>query len=547
MAEEALAIGRLATQFRLRPGVRVGRLRLEGLVRDATSGALESALGRAGVSTDEDICIRRVEARMALDLARTDATLALNWSTTVARAIRAAIDRGGDAVVRYPTRRMALIDLVVAVARGELRRAWAWRQIGLWPAREVAAGPDAGAEAARVLAAHPRLVVPVLREVARLGALPSLVAQVVPAALAALAEAALSGATRSVATGGAADEAEPAAWLPAAVRLARRSVVARAAAVALARVQAEPAARVVTVRRALAVLALLDAEPGAGARGATARAGLLAALEAIMVSEAGAPDGSPTATTSRRPGDAAPPAAAARPSVDRTGPVEPARASVADSAAAHESAPDSALATDPALAPGSPSTGIGEAAREPAAATAADAPAGAPLDRRDRGTTRAAGLLFLIHVVRELDLPGALLELAPLRARPLPWTLHRLALALRPLPADDPAALAFAGLGPHAPVPDNDEPPSDAETHAIAGAADRVVERLRTRLARQEAPREALLDEVCARRGEILADPGWIEVRLELDDVSIELRRAGLDLDPDWVPWLGVVVRFVYA
>jgi hypothetical protein len=26
----------------------------------------------------------------------------------------------------------------------------------------------------------------------------------------------------------------------------------------------------------------------------------------------------------------------------------------------------------------------------------------------------------------------------------------------------------------------------------------------------------------------------------------VEVRRAGLDLDPGWIPWLGAVVRFVY-
>jgi hypothetical protein len=28
--------------------------------------------------------------------------------------------------------------------------------------------------------------------------------------------------------------------------------------------------------------------------------------------------------------------------------------------------------------------------------------------------------------------------------------------------------------------------------------------------------------------------------------VDIEVRRAGLDLDPGWVPWLGRVVTFGY-
>ena len=31
-----------------------------------------------------------------------------------------------------------------------------------------------------------------------------------------------------------------------------------------------------------------------------------------------------------------------------------------------------------------------------------------------------------------------------------------------------------------------------------------------------------------------------------MDQVATEIRRAGLDLDPGYVPWLGVVVRFIY-
>jgi hypothetical protein len=57
---------------------------------------------------------------------------------------------------------------------------------------------------------------------------------------------------------------------------------------------------------------------------------------------------------------------------------------------------------------------------------------------------------------------------------------------------------------------------------------------------------EELLDKVCRRRARVLADPGWIEIHFSLDDVETTLRRARLDLDPGFVPWLGVVLRFVY-
>ncbi len=56
-----------------------------------------------------------------------------------------------------------------------------------------------------------------------------------------------------------------------------------------------------------------------------------------------------------------------------------------------------------------------------------------------------------------------------------------------------------------------------------------------------------LLAAVCRRRGRIVGDPGWFDVLLDLGDVSTEVRRAGLDLDLGWLPWLGCVVRFVYG
>ena len=37
-----------------------------------------------------------------------------------------------------------------------------------------------------------------------------------------------------------------------------------------------------------------------------------------------------------------------------------------------------------------------------------------------------------------------------------------------------------------------------------------------------------------------------IAARSSLDDVSTDVRRVGLDRDPGYVPWLGVVVKFVY-
>jgi hypothetical protein len=49
------------------------------------------------------------------------------------------------------------------------------------------------------------------------------------------------------------------------------------------------------------------------------------------------------------------------------------------------------------------------------------------------------------------------------------------------------------------------------------------------------------------RRGATMVlAPGTIEVSFSLDDVDLRVRRAGLDLDPGFVWWLGSVVRFHY-
>ena len=54
------------------------------------------------------------------------------------------------------------------------------------------------------------------------------------------------------------------------------------------------------------------------------------------------------------------------------------------------------------------------------------------------------------------------------------------------------------------------------------------------------------LSETVRRRGWIIADAERISVRFRLDDADIRLRRRALDVDPGWVPWLGLLVRYVY-
>jgi hypothetical protein len=102
-------------------------------------------------------------------------------------------------------------------------------------------------------------------------------------------------------------------------------------------------------------------------------------------------------------------------------------------------------------------------------------------------------------------------------------------------------------LPPGATPPSADADPADTGEEELLGEwAGRVVGRLRELLDRPRQPVPDLLEFVCRRPAEVVADPGWIEVRFALESVSTELRRAGLDLDPGYVPWLGVVLKFFY-
>jgi hypothetical protein len=525
------------------------------------------------------------------------------------------------------------------------------------------------------------------------------------------------------------DERDGEAGAPAALR-ARARRVAATSPLCLALERAAAFGLAPLARRALGALALLDADPTA-LRGARAR-DFVAALDdelrargdgrapgargagaaAPPLAEAGSvPPPRPAAreTETRGKGesaharaggrDAGGPREAAEP-LQRDGVVVPAEASraAADAAPrpATERAADREAEARPAAEPGEPK---GATAREEEHATRAERPNGATSDEaaldddfvdadgdheppvaRQRGRTRFAGLLFLLHVVDALGLPDEWSETGPLAARPLRAALHALALALLrdagcdDVAPDDPAVLAFAGLRPGAPPPlamngatetqrpqrnETDEngaavsqrsaDASDVltldEQAAIDGAARRIAETLAVRilatngatetqraqrneteadgavapqraadaLAAPEPPlprhggegrgegegdapasvnlqpspypspagagegstsardlAAALAEHIApsspclrasmaalspssplaalvARRAEIVADPGWIEARLALEEIDTRVRRAGLDLDPGYLPWLGVVVKFRYV
>jgi hypothetical protein len=156
------------------------------------------------------------------------------------------------------------------------------------------------------------------------------------------------------------------------------------------------------------------------------------------------------------------------------------------------------------------------------------------------------GLLCLLNTAAEAGLPDALDE-APLGGRPTPWLVQQLGLRLVPALPDDPAVLALSGVDPD--LSDRQPPPDDSEAAALDRCAARWAAATASRLrpGETERPSDAEQVRLLARRdATVVREPGWVEVVLRLEDVDLDVRRSGLDIDPGWVWWLGQVVRFVY-
>jgi hypothetical protein len=205
---------------------------------------------------------------------------------------------------------------------------------------------------------------------------------------------------------------------------------------------------------------------------------------------------------------------------------------------------DSAASDPGGPAPGGPAPG-GPAPSDPAPE---DEINDAGLDSGSGGLpTEWGGLLFLLNLAPAAGLPHVVLADPDLGGRSLPWLLQAVAVTLLPVPADDPALAAFAGLSPAKPSPWRAGLPATAcELDAVRRLAERWAQAAALALGRPVSEGAATVRALAARRGTVIFAPAWIEVVLALDEVDVDVRVAGLDLDPGWVPWLGCVLHFRY-
>lgn len=554
-----LRVGQLRARYRVPAAPPEARRRLDEILHGLVDDALEEALSEAGVPATEEICIRNVSVPVRLGLGSPDSALSRAWGNALASSIRKTVEVGGPNIARYANRAHALADMLACLAAGDYRRAWAWRQLGIWGLGDDPPPAAAADQAVRALLGQPDAITATVASVAEEGGLPALVRLIPPGSWLALAEAASAAASVTPSavrhlvgwasrpvnerdslespdpdvsraeTGPVAETAraehDPRAddlsreWV-AASRIVRTSLIARA-------IGGVPAPHP-EVRAALRILALLEAEPSLLSGPAEKAARVFALLREVAVPR--------RSQRRQRVGSTGlDDAAAARPS-GREQPTEPSLPTSGVTASSADRPGGTAPRTDTSPSAEVLQPEVGEGSPE------LPLPALPPAARTEGG-----GLLFLLHLVESAGILEAVANGAYLSSRGLRWVLHQLAMRLLDLPADDPAALAFAGLAPDRAAPSLGE--ADAtreEEEELALFADRLMAAFRERLARSGA--QDVLDPLplLRRDAHVVASPGWIDVVLDLEQTDIDIRRAGLDLDPGWLPWLGVVVRFVY-
>jgi hypothetical protein len=573
---KSIAINRFHARYRLAAGAQTHQERLQRILAEVLDGGLEAAVQRSGIDPAAEVCIRKIYALVTLDLGQSDSALATKLTLAIAEGIDFGLGQEGVDLVRYGSRAHAVIDFAVGALSGDFSRFWAWRRLGFCDVESVTSSAEAVRLIVRALTAEPRHATVTIAQLAANQTLfERLLQNASQAQLLALGQAAVEaiGVHADVLLAAAEEFALPIQVDPAR-RLIERSMIARAT-VASGRIKLATESQ----SRALAALAICECEP------VLLRAPLESARTLIHAVAQALVDFGDSVVPILRPlsdqrtvirGGRLPPASASGPEsthaaigtdqdattltahVPSKGPahaqpvvptklrkdattLRPHRHSKSSAHVQPVVPTKSRECTSPAHPPS-----LGDRKGQREAQLAPDQHL--PPEVRRTARTRFGGLLYLIHLAGRMELAERILQDRRLSERSPRWCLHQLAMALVAVPASDPAALAFAGLLPDSEPPcQHQPPPVDAETAAIGELHREFLRALHELLDRPCDPKRTLLDFVCRRPAEITADPGWLEVRFSLDDVRTEIRAAGLDRDPGWVPWLGMVIRFVYA
>lgn len=481
------------------------------------------------LASEEWVLIRRLQLKARLDENHGESQAANGWSNALTQELRKLLENGQDNnIVRYASRRDACCDMLYRTACGDLSRAWAWKQMGLLPPHGDFHSNDSGMifnQAAQHFLAEPATIWPLLTRLikaeAETGALTMLI-QVLPAT----------------------DLQE---WLTACPQTRPYQQLALRPSPLQGNDRLHPTLLVTLLMRWIsdhtwlvrrhrqAVMVLLAAAAQPADETIRPQAGEFAAQRILAASRAlmdgfFPPQAELTDHSSSR---------GATPQTGNNG-----AKNIADTAK------HLIKSQVPGLQPANPLR-IPDSPHEDSLAdtcTKDEMPIPPSLpDHIDEWVSQWGGLLFLLHLVPDTGLLAQLERLAgekELHADTRRHILWQLATQHLKIPADDPVVRAFCGGWQPGQQHGN-------SLHALPGELEQTVhqaaETLRSSLAKHlPLHPELTMEAICRRQAKIRFEQGWIEARMPLKQADSRLRRAALDLDPGWIPWLGCVMRFIY-
>jgi len=544
MSSSALTIDHFSATLRLdAPEDPNTRTRFAQIVDEVARNRLAPAVGEVELG-EGHWCVRRIDVPLVLDDTG-DAPLGVRWATQLAEALAQVVRTRPEDAIHFARDVDVVTDLVAALALGSSTRAWAWHQAGALRAPVVT---DPRRAALDALSTRPRVAAAaVIGAVARIG-LVRVERLLGTAGVVEAGDAVL----RSYGAAVPVTPTDPAGsirWNPRVAAIARRSSLAKALLASGLRIDDTRAS-------AWGVLVVAEAEPAALAR---REAGALLAGVARRLTV----DGTVARSASGLPPVGSAPALSGQ--AGSAADVPPARGETLDELASRPLPADEdvqRVEVEPQVGPERASERVAAgvvtrpphdervSGNEPVPGTEPELAAGAP--------TRWGGLLFLLATAAAAGLPDRALDDPCLTDLPLAVVMHQVATRLAPVPPDDPAALTLAGLSCGCAA---DLVPGTELSPAVQGRLDELAKTwATTTLARLAAcnpgerwtralvavdPAAALAD-VFRRPARVVAEPGWVDVHFDVASVDVDVRKAGLDLDPGWVPWLGLVVRYRY-
>ena len=141
----------------------------------------------------------------------------------------------------------------------------------------------------------------------------------------------------------------------------------------------------------------------------------------------------------------------------------------------------------------------------------------------DRMYTSGGGLFFIIPLLIRAQFPAYLTSLSPEARAVVPWQLFKLVLQHSRVPEEDPLFVALRDL-----------PTPNVRLGGWLLAAHHTSRRLTGLTLRQ----------LVARPGLVALSPTHLDVFFRVNDADLRIRRAALDLDPGWIPWLSRAIAF---